>query len=587
MENYMAVGSVVESSHRSIYVVVNGEKVESNKDSFGVGRYLAVRCGNLKYVIATISAVKMIDAVDSIKYSVQLFPIGVYEKSDGFSAGVTIIPSPTEVAFLPSQDMLSSIFRSEAASFYLGSLDVDPNVMFRIDGNRFFGKHSCIVGSTGSGKSCAVSRILQEAVGMEGGEYKHEYLKNSHIIIFDIHSEYKRAFSVKSNAGYNLNCLNVDDLQLPYWLLNSEELESLFIESNEANSHNQISQFKNAVIKNKEKWNADQRVTYDSPVFFDINEVRNYISNLNDEVVSDKEGAPKLPKLSDKTFVEDKNRYFDGVLEFAPSSTAKEEKAKGGAFKGEFDRFLSRLDTKLGDKRLQFMLSVADEGERIGFSEVLKQLLGYNSKANITIVDLSGIPFEVLSVTVSLIARLIFDFAFHYSKLCHGVDKKCDVPFLLVCEEAHNYIPKSGGAQYNASRRSIERIAKEGRKYGLSLMVVSQRPSEVADTIVSQCSNFISLRLTNASDQSYIKNILPNNISEACDTLPMLPPGVGLFVGDASPLPTVVKLPLPTPQPQSENVAVHDEWNKEWVDILDGALHPSLGGVVRKWCGLE
>jgi hypothetical protein len=141
----------------------------------------------------------------------------------------------------------------------------------------------------------------------------------------------------------------------------------------------------------------------------------------------------------------------------------------------------------------------------------------------------------VLSIVVSLISRMIFDFGFHYSKCMHVGGKVSDVPIMLVCEEAHNYVPRTGGAQYDSSRKSIERIAKEGRKYGVTLMVVSQRPSEVSETIFSQCSNFISLRLTNSVDQGYIRSLLPDLTAAVGDLLPNLGQGEFLTVGDAPP----------------------------------------------------
>ena len=151
-----------------------------------------------------------------------------------------------------------------------------------------------------------------------------------------------------------------------------------------------------------------------------------------------------------------------------------------------------------------------------------------------------------------------------------------DIPFMLVCEEAHNYIPKSGGAEYAASKHSIERIAKEGRKYGLSLMVVSQRPSEVSDTIFSQCNNFVVLKLTNINDQNCIKNLLPDNNSSLVDVLPTLSAGECLIVGDAAPLPAVIKMDMPNPIPNSSNVNVYDEWNKNWIDI-------AFETVIKRW----
>jgi len=171
---------------------------------------------------------------------------------------------------------------------------------------------------------------------------------------------------------------------------------------------------------------------------------------------------------------------------------------------------------------------------------------------------------------------VIFDFAFHYSKYKHECGAKNDIPFLIVCEEAHNYIPQNGGAEYNASKKSLERIAKEGRKYGLSLMVVSQRPSEVSGTIFSQCNNFVALRLTNANDQSYIKSLLPDNSSILVDTLPTLSAGECLVVGDSVPIPAIVKLDKPCPPPESDSVDVFDEWQKNWVEI-------TFNEIISRW----
>ena len=257
-----------------------------------------------------------------------------------------------------------------------------------------------------------------------------------------------------------------------------------------------------------------------------------------------------------------------------------EKVAKYGGFNGEFERFISRLETKIIDKRLGFILEPnKDDGtlyKTNDFEEILKQFLGYLDKSNITIIDLSGIPFEVLSITVSLISRLVFDFAFHYSKLRHSNSELNDIPFLIVCEEAHNYIPKSGGAEYKASKKSIERIAKEGRKYGLSLMVVSQRPSEVSDTIFSQCNNFVALRLTNISDQNYIKGLLPNNANSITDILPTLSAGECLIVGDATPMPAIVQMEMPDPEPKSESIKFHSQWESEWKEV-------TFSKVITRW----
>ncbi|MEH6917673.1 ATP-binding protein, partial [Priestia megaterium] len=192
------------------------------------------------------------------------------------------------------------------------------------------------------------------------------------------------------------------------------------------------------------------------------------------------------------------------------------------------------------------------------------------------IIDLSGIPFEVLSITVSLVSRLIFDFCFHYSKLQHQKELLNDIPVMIVCEEAHNYIPRSDNSEYRSSKKSIERIAKEGRKYGLSLMVVSQRPSEVSETIFAQCNNFISLRLTNHSDQNYIKNLMPDSTNSIVEILPNLSPGECIVVGDSIIMPTVVKMDVPNPEPKSQSIRFNNEWQQPWKEV-------TFEDIIKHW----
>ncbi|HHQ4809675.1 TPA: ATP-binding protein, partial [Aeromonas veronii] len=463
----------------------------------------------------------------------------------------------------------------------LGKLSMNKSIDLMINGNRFFSKHIAVVGSTGSGKSCTVASMLQNVVGISQHRNKSKgEQNNSHIVIFDIHDEYSAAFTLDQDELFTLSRLDIDSLQLPYWLMNSEELESMFIESNEANSHNQVSQFKYAVTLNKEKHNPDiPEVTYDTPVYFSIKEVYYFIENLNREVIGRLAGEDK-PKLADGKLVTDRNIYFDKIHDFIANSTAAATRATNGPFNGEFNRFTSRLEAKLGDRRLRFLLNAKKpDGQThvtADFEVLMKQFIGYLDKANVTIVDLSGIPFEVLSITVSLIARLIFDFCFHYSKLQHAQGKLNDIPVMLVCEEAHNYVPRDNLAAYRASRKSIERIAKEGRKYGLSLMVVSQRPSEVSETIFAQCNNFMSLRLTNDADQAYIRRLFPDNSNAITEILPNLAPGECVVVGDAVLLPAVIKMPLPAPEPHSQSVKVHKEWKEPWRDV-------AFAQVIERW----
>lgn len=579
-ENLKKIGFVVESSTSSILIRIEDDaSFESNKSEIQIGKYLQVKDGNHNYVICAIQNIK---TNENDKYIINTQPIGLFS-DNVFKQGSSSLPSPTELAYIIDESVMNTIFSKDSDySFEFGKLIQNQTINLHINGNKFFSKHVAVVGSTGSGKSCTVAKIIQDVVGINNGKnVNKEQQKNSHIILFDIHSEYKSAFSIESGEKFNLNVLDIDKLKLPYWLMNSEELESLFIESNEQNSHNQVSQFKKAVILNKEKHNPTlSKITYDTPVYFSIVEVYNYICNTNNEVINKIENEDQKPKLSDGTLIHNTNDYFDKIYDFTTTSTAKATKASNGAFNGEFNRFLSRLDTKINDKRLSFLLQPIKSDTSLyntnDFDEILKQFLGYLDKSNITIIDLSGIPFEVLSITVSLVSRLVFDFAFHYSKLKHEREETNDIPFLIVCEEAHNYIPKTGGAEYKASKKSIERIAKEGRKYGLSLMVVSQRPSEVSDTIFSQCNNFVALRLTNINDQNYIKSLLPNNANSITDILPTLSAGECLIVGDATPMPAIVKMDMPNPEPKSESIKFHKQWSDNWKDVV-------FEDVIKRW----
>lgn len=575
-----SIGQVLSCSPEAIIVLIDDLKVfEEHKAALQVGRYMRIAQGNSDYTIASIRNIRGVHGQDSEgkpkwQFQIECQAVGTLIDGKTFERASVLLPVPTERAFPADEETLSKLFAEDAEyQFPLGQLSLNKATPMKIHGDRFFSKHIAIVGSTGSGKSCTVSRILHDVVGIADDKNSNLGKKNnSHVVVFDIHDEYTAAFTLKDEQKFTLNRLDVDSLQLPYWLMNSEELESMFIESNEQNSHNQVSQFKQAVILNKERHNPGfHDLTYDTPVYFSIKEVYRYIENMNREVIGRLTGEDR-PKLEDGTLIDAREEhYFDKKCVFVSPSTAATTKATNGPFTGEFNRFVSRLETKLADKRLRFLLDpVKSDGkpfETADFEEIMKQFLGYLNRANVTIIDLSGIPFEVLSITVSLVSRLIFDFCFHYSKLRHKENSLNDVPVMMVCEEAHNYIPQREEAAYRASRKSLERVAKEGRKYGLSLMVVSQRPSEVSETIFAQCNNFIALRLTNNADQQYVKRLFPDNSSGITDILPNLAPGECIVVGDAVLLPAVVQMPLPKPEPHSQSVSFHKEWMELWRDV--------------------
>lgn len=509
-----------------------------------VGSYLKIFDHNDCSIIAIIEnfSIEMKDPGENGKrdkvYIIEAVPLGFINSDGVFVRGGNNIAIPPKTVEPAKKEDIQKIYDDieEKNRFCFSKLAQDTSITVPVDGNKFFNKHIAIVGSTGSGKSCSLAKILQEAISAKDAGYTG--LNNSHIVIFDIHSEYKTAFPDKES-----NNIEVTNLVLPYWLLNSEELEDLFIESNEEQSHNQVAILKKAITENKQKnFTGDEvaksKIHYDSPVFFDIAEVMQVIKEKNEEMV---QGA--------------------------------RDKKQGPLF-GKLDNFLTRLENKVNDKRLDFLLG--DKVKTIKPEEVLRQFISYkkDNESNITIIDLSGVPFDVLSITVSLISRILFDYAYIYKK--SNPNSTNETPLLIVYEEAHKYVPKAGSVKYNASRYAIERIAKEGRKYGVTAVIVSQRPSEISETIFSQCSNFVAMRLTNPEDQNYVRRLLPDTLGPLTESLPILQAGEALLIGDSVVMPSLVKIDPCTNSPSSNDIKYLEEWKKKWKDV---AFDP----IIEKW----
>jgi DNA helicase HerA-like ATPase len=539
-----------------------------------IGSYLKIADDDGHAVITVVQAYRIKDPAGTDPKSVSGLPvflldtqpIGFMDANGRFRRGGQQIAIPPTRVSLADANTLRAIFASGTdAEMHIGELVQEDCIAVPVNGDLFFGKHVAIVGSTGSGKSCAVAKVLQEGIRPSDDQGRRGVLNNSHIIVFDLHGEYSAAFP-KGRV------LTINNLKLPYWMMNAEELEEMFIMSDERNSHNQVSQFRRAVLENKKRHNPGiSNVSYDSPVYFRLEEVFNYISNLNAEVIGkcDSEGCPVL--APDRRKVGKREEvYFNGIVSFVETSTSKADKASNGPFAGEFDRFILRLRNILDDERMSFLLKPRTEGgleyKTQDLETLISDLMGYTEgdKGNITIIDLSGIPFEVLSLVVSLISRILFDVGFHLKKsgAAKGIGK--EIPILAVYEEAHIYAPKSELAKYRSVTKAVERIAKEGRKYGVSLMIVSQRPSEISETIFSQCNSFVAMRLTNPADQQYVRRLLPDSVGGITDSLSTLEQREALVIGDSVPVPTIVRIGEITDTPDSHDIKVMTEWRGDW-----------------------
>lgn len=524
-------------------VVDNLEDFRLAGEVLQVGSYLKISDNENAILMAIIENFSIIvNDVGKRDYAIEALPLGMIKNGKFIRGGDSLAIPPKKVE-PATEDEIKKIYEQSIdpkEKFTFASLSSNPNIRISINGNKFFNKHVAVVGSTGSGKSHTLSTIIQKAVSETSGDFS---INNSHVIIFDIHSEYKSAFP-------KANFIDIKNLVLPYWLLNSEELEEFFLDT-EANDHNQKFIFKEAIVADRKKHfkgstENKNKIHYDSPLFFDIDYVLKYAKDKNTEVIGTGE------------------EYVTGVKK-------GQEKTTQGSLYGKLTNFVNRLENKINDNRLNFLL--AQKSKDITFEETLNQLIGYQpgKQSNVTVIDLSGVPFEVLSITVSLISRMVFEYGYFYKRLRNSKDPNekinNDIPILLVYEEAHKYVPNSHLVKYRSSKKSIERIAKEGRKYGITLLLASQRPSEISETIFSQCNNFIAMRLTNPVDQGYVKKLLPDTLGTLIDTMPSLKQGEALLVGESIILPSIVQIDRCANEPSSNDIPFWELWKEEWKNM--------------------
>jgi len=506
---------VVSSTNNGSVTILLDQKIDSLKREINgktyyigqIGTYVFIPMGTL-VLLGMVSELKKEDVNTDGKaqqrYVLDVTMVGTI-KGGRYERGVSLFPVVDMPVYLAEDSDLAVAFAVyQRFGFSVGQVSLFENQRAFLDANKFFGKHIAILGSSGSGKSCAVASILQ----------KVSKYPDTNIIILDIHNEYHKAF-----AG-NCNHLDIAEFELPYWLMNFDELREMFVDEKDENASSQITVLKDLIILSKKGENPEMctLVTIDTPLYYDLNESRARIQFLDQEKVT-------------------------------MGATVKE-----GPFYGKFTRFLVRLDGKLNDPRYAFMFRPKRYIMSITFNDLLSKILGADGSAQVTILDLSGVPFDVVNTIVSLLARIIFDFNFWNPN-------RRDFPILLVFEEAHIYLPSTVSTTA-AARKTVERIAKEGRKYGVSCMVVSQRPSEVSETILSQCNNYVVLRLTNPMDQNYIRRLVPDSFASFTEILPSLRQGEALVVGEAISMPMRVQLDFPDPEPDSSDIKFYEKWKQ-------------------------
>lgn len=484
------------------------------------------------------------DEVDNIEKSFSVIKavlIGTHYDKEGLNSNVfhrtlSTIPTINAECFLVQGTRLKQFMQAVSnvpvdegsVSLELGTYSIDDSATAWLNGNKLFQRHAVIVGSTGSGKSWCVARILEQVAA----------LQSSNAILFDIHGEYE---TLNSKNFQHFKIAGPTDkkedgiLFLPYWLLSYEEMLSLMLDRSDNNAPNQAMMFSTTVMEGKRRLlkssgheSLVDSITLDSPVPYNLDDLLIDLTQKDTEMVPGAKGE------------------------------------KQGPYYGKLTRFIQRLQSKQSDKRLNFLFSNDAALQNYNYMEELcKSLMqpACNGVGGVKVIDFSEVPSDILPLIVSLIARILFS-------VQQWTEKSKRHPLAIFCDEAHLYIPADTSKSIdNASLITFERISKEGRKYGVGLVVISQRPSEVNRTVLSQSNNFIAMRLTNIDDQIVIKRLLPDSLGDYAEMLPILDIGEALVVGDASLLPSRIKITAPIYKPKSATIDFWDEWSKESVVV--------------------
>jgi hypothetical protein len=429
-----------------------------------VGSQVKIRVGN-SWLLASVRSQKQ-DAKTpgGILTAVDFLGEGDEERLTGrihsFRRGVTRYPIPGALVYPATSIDLRQIYASDGrASVQIGTVYPTKDIRAGLYTDALLGKHFALLGSTGTGKSTSAALILHRIC---------ESAPEGHILMIDPHGEYAAAFR---NSGL---ILDVTNLQMPYWLMNFEEHCEVFLTSSGNDRQEDAEILSKCLLQARMKNRlADQmgKITVDAPIPYLLSDLTSIIQNEM------------------------------GKLDKATSSAP-------------YMRIKNKVDEIKGDPRYQFMFSGMLVGDTM--AEFIAKIFRMPSRGKpISIIDVSGVPSDITSTVVAVLSRLVFDFAI-------WAREEKTRPVLLVCEEAHRYVPNEKNADGSSVGKILSRIAKEGRKYGISLGLITQRPSDLAEGVLSQCGTIISMRLNNDRDQAFVKAAMPEGARGFLDSIPAL-----------------------------------------------------------------
>jgi len=435
----------------------------------------------------------------------------------GFKRGVTRYPVPGAMVYPATTKDLEQIYASDGrANITIGTVFPTRDIRAGLYIDAMLGKHFALLGSTGTGKSTSAALILHRIC---------QSAPDGHIVMIDPHGEYSAAFRQTGQI------LDVSNLQMPYWLMNFEEHCEVLLTSdgNERQVDMDIlakcllhARSKNRLAENMGK------ITVDSPIPYLLSDLS---TKLQDEM---------------------------GKLDKATSSAP-------------YMRIKSKLEEVKGDPRYQFMFSGMLVGDTMAnFISKVFRMPGEGKP--ISIIDVSGVPSDITSTVVAVLSRLVFDFAIW------GRDETTR-PILLVCEEAHRYVPNEKNSDGSSVARILSRIAKEGRKYGISLGLITQRPSDLAEGVLSQCGTILSMRLNNDRDQAFVKAAMPEGARGFLDSIPALRNRECIICGEGVAIPIRVNFDTleEHKRPASEDPSFSELWQ------TGGGEEELVERVVQRW----
>lgn len=470
-----------------------------------VGSQIKIRVGN-SWLLASVRNQRQDRKAGSILANIDFLGEGMEEKLTGklhgFRRGVTRYPVPGAMIYPASTADLKQVYASDGrSSITVGKVYPTKDIRAGIYVDAMLGKHFALLGSTGTGKSTSAALILHRIC---------EAAPEGHIVMIDPHGEYSAAFR---NTGV---ILDVSNLQMPYWIMNFEEHCEVILTSNGNERQVDADILAKCLLKARSKSRLAEtmgKITVDSPIPY-------LLSDLSNEI-------------------QDQMGKLDKATNSAP-----------------YMRIKNKLDELKADPRYQFMFSgmlVADT-----MAEFIAKIFRMPSNGRpISIIDVSGVPSDITSTVVAVLSRLVFDFAIW------GRDDKT-TPILLVCEEAHRYVPNEKNADGNSVGTILGRIAKEGRKYGISLGLITQRPSDLAEGVLSQCGTIISMRLNNDRDQDFVRAAMPEGARGFLDAIPALRNRECIICGEGVAIPIRVSFDNleEVKRPASEDPSFIEMWNK-------------------------